>query len=102
MVLDREKRGGQEQDEQEQEQRQGGELFVYWVPAEADTKRGNTRERLHGVLSVRTTGAERGLLLVRTVEGVASFDRQHIRGWRTVGDVEVPDALQEAASDGGE
>lgn len=76
-------------------EQESGVAFIYWMPQEADAERGNTRERLIDVVSLDVCAGrtgnnyDEGELRLHTTEGQAVFDRNHVRGWRTEGPVDI-------------
>jgi len=94
MTIDRETRGGGGEDEAEQEQPSGGVVYLDWLPQQDE---GSDRsQRVGDVLEVEVReGAandyDEGELVLHQAEGVAVFDRNHLRGFRAQEGVRVPE-----------
>jgi len=93
MTIDRESRHGEGEDG-EQEQPEGGVVYLDWLPQQEE---GNDRsQRVGDVLEVEvrdpatTNDYDEGELVLHQANGVAVFDRNHLRGFRAQEGVAVP------------
>ncbi|AGM11779.1 hypothetical protein M201_gp02 [Haloarcula californiae tailed virus 2] len=94
MTIDRDTRHGEGEDDEDGEQRTGGIVYLDWLPQEGE---GTDRsQRVADVLEVEVReGApdnyDEGELVLHQAEGVAVFDRNHLRGFRAQEGVRVPE-----------
>lgn len=93
MTIDREQRHGSEGEQDEQQERRTGLVYVDWQPTEGakdHSQRVDDVYRVEVRSPVDPEGYGEGELVLHTTNGICVFDRNLMRGFRTRDVPEVP------------